>query len=260
MDLGIQGRTALVAASSRGLGRACAEALAAEGVNVCINGTGGESLDAALTEMRAKYPKVKVDGVQGDITTQDGRAKVLAACPMPDILVNNNAGPEPKVFLETSHADWMKALEGNMVAALMLTHAVLPHMQARSFGRVVNITSAMVTTPRAHQALSSGARTGLTGVMKGLSRDFARYNVTFNNLLPERFDTGRQKQLAERMMKLKGWTREEARADQISQIPAGRYGQPSEFGATCAFLCSVHAGFITGMNIHLDGGSYPALI
>lgn len=260
MDLGIQGRTALVAASSRGLGRACAEALAAEGVDVCLNGTGKESLDAAIAEMRVRYPDVKVSGVQADITTQDGRAKVLAACPMPDILVNNNAGPEPKVFLETTHGDWMKALEGNMVAALMLTHAVLPHMQARGFGRIVNITSAMVTTPRAHQALSSGARTGLTGVMKGLSRDFAKYNVTFNNLLPERFDTGRQKQLAERMMTLKGWTREEARADQISQIPAGRYGKPSEFGATCAFLCSVHAGFITGMNIHLDGGAYPALI
>jgi 3-oxoacyl-[acyl-carrier protein] reductase len=260
MDLGIKGRTALVAASSRGLGRACAEALAAEGVNVCINGTGKESLDEAVKEMTARFANVSVIGVQADITTQDGREEVLAACPKPDILVNNNAGPEPKVFLETTHADWMKALEGNMVAALMLTHAVLPHMQARKFGRVINITSAMVTTPRAHQALSSGARTGLTGVMKGLSRDFAKHNVTFNNLLPERFDTGRQYQLATRMMKIKGWTREQARADQVSQIPAERYGQPSEFGATCAFLCSVHAGFITGMNMHLDGGAYPALV
>lgn len=260
MELGIEGRTALVAASSRGLGRACAEALAAEGVNVFINGTGKESLDATLAEMRAKHPKVKVEGVQADITTQEGRAKILAACPKPDILVNNNAGPEPKVFLETTHEDWMKALEGNMVAALMLTHAVLPAMVERKFGRVINITSAMVTTPRAHQALSSGARTGLTGVMKGLSRDYAKHNVTFNNLLPERFDTGRQYQLATRMMKIKGWTREEARADQVSGIPAGRYGQPSEFGATCAFLCSAHAGFITGMNMHLDGGAYPALL
>ena len=260
MDLGIQGRTALVAASSRGLGRACAEALAAEGVNVVINGTGKESLDATLAEMKAKYPKVRIEGVQADITTKEGRAKILGLCPKPDILVNNNAGPEPKVFLETSHEDWMKALEGNMVAALMLTHAVLPAMVERKFGRVINITSAMVTTPRAHQALSSGARTGLTGVMKGLSRDYARHNVTFNNLLPERFDTGRQVQLATRMMKIKGWTREEARADQISGIPAGRYGQPSEFGATCAFLCSAHAGFITGMNMHLDGGAYPALL
>lgn len=260
MELGIEGRTALIAASSRGLGRACAEALASEGVNVCINGTGKESLDKTLAELRAKYPKVTVSAVQADITTQDGRKQVLAACPKPDILVNNNAGPEPKLFLDTTHEDWMKALEGNMVAALMLTHAVLPHMQERRFGRVINITSAMVTTPRAHMALSSGARTGLTGVMKGLSRDFARHNVTFNNLLPERFDTGRQEQLATRMMKIKGWTREQARADQISGIPAGRYGQPSEFGATCAFLCSAHAGFITGMNIHLDGGGYPALI
>lgn len=260
MELGIEGRTALIAASSRGLGRACAEALASEGVNICINGTGKESLDKTLAELKSKYPKVTVSAVQADITTQDGRKLVLAACPKPDILVNNNAGPEPKLFLDTTHEDWMKALEGNMVAALMLTHSVLPHMQERRFGRVINITSAMVTTPRAHMALSSGARTGLTGVMKGLSRDFARHNVTFNNLLPERFDTGRQEQLATRMMKIKGWTREQARADQISGIPAGRYGQPSEFGATCAFLCSAHAGFITGMNIHLDGGGYPALI
>ena len=257
MDLGIKGRTALIAASSRGLGRACAEALAGEGVNVCINGTGKDSLDTAVAELKAKYPAVTVTGVQADITTQDGRKVVLAACPKPDILVNNNAGPEPKLFLDTNHEDWMKALEGNMVAALMLTHAVLPAMQERKFGRVINITSAMVTTPRAHMALSSGARTGLTGVMKGLSRDFAKHNVTFNNLLPERFDTGRQEQLATRMMKIKGWTREQARADQISGIPAGRYGQPSEFGATCAFLCSAHAGFITGQNWLLDGGVYP---
>ena len=260
MDLGIAGRTALICASSRGLGLSCAEALAAEGVNVVINGRDGESLAATLAKLKAKYPKVDVKGVEADITTSEGRGRLLSACKDPDILVNNNAGPEPKLFLDTTHDDWMKALEGNMVAALMLTHAVLPHMQARRFGRVINITSAMVTTPRAHMALSSGARTGLTGVMKGLSRDFAKHNVTFNNLLPERFDTGRQEQLATRMMKIKGWTRDEARADQISGIPAGRYGQPSEFGATCAFLCSQHAGFISGMNMHLDGGAYPALL
>ena len=260
MDLGIAGRTAMLCASSRGLGRACAEALAAEGVNVVINGLGAESLGATLAELRAKYPKVTVTAVEADITTKDGRAKLLAACPKPDILVNNNAGPEPKAILETSHEDWMAALEGNMVAALMLTQAALPAMVERRFGRVINITSAMVTTPRAHMALSSGARSGLTAVMKGMSRDFAKHNVTFNNLLPERFDTGRQEQLATRMMKLKGWTREQARADQVSQIPAARYGQPSEFGATCAFLCSAHAGFISGMNMHLDGAAYPALL
>ncbi len=260
MDLGIAGRTALLCASSRGLGRACAEALASEGVNVVINGLDAERLSSTQTEMKAKYPAVSIGAVQADITTSDGREKLLATCATPDILINNNAGPSPKAILETSHEDWMKGLEGNMVAALMLTQAVLPAMRDRQFGRVINITSAMVTTPRAHQALSSGARSGLTAVMKGISRDFAKHNVTFNNLLPERFDTDRQKQLAERMMKLKGWTREQARADQVSQIPAGRYGQPSEFGATCAFLCSQHAGFITGMNIHLDGGAYPALV
>ena len=259
MDLGIAGRTALVCASSRGLGRACAEALAAEGVDVVINGMNASRLEATLAEMKAKH-KVSVTGVQADITTKDGRARLLAVCPKPDILINNNAGPNPKAILETTHEDWMSALEGNMVAALMLTQAVLPAMQERRFGRIINITSAMVTTPRAHQALSSGARSGLTAVMKGMSRDFAKYNITFNNMLPERFDTDRQKQLAERMMKLKGWTREEARTDQVSQIPAGRYGQAAEFGATCAFLCSAHAGFITGMNMHLDGGAYPALV
>lgn len=259
MDLGIAGRTAVLCASSRGLGRACAEALAAEGVNVVINGMNAERLAATHAEMKAKY-KVSVAAVQADITTKDGRAKLLAACPNPDILVNNNAGPEPKAILQTTHEDWMAALEGNMVAALMLTQAALPAMQERKFGRVINITSAMVTTPRAHMALSSGARTGLTAVMKGMSRDFAKDNITFNNMLPERFDTGRQEQLATRMMKIKGWTREQARADQISGIPAARYGQASEFGAMCAFLCSAHAGFVTGMNMHLDGGAYPALV
>ncbi len=259
MDLGIAGRTAVVCASSRGLGRACAEALAAEGVNVVINGLDADRLANTLKEMQARH-KVEVKAVQADITTKDGRDKLLGVCADPDILVNNNKGPSPKAILETTHEEWMGVVESNMVAALMLTQAVLPTMQQRQFGRIINITSAMVTTPRAHQALSSGARAGLTAVMKGMSRDFAKYNVTFNNLLPERFDTDRQKQLAERMMKLKGWTRDEARADQVSQIPAGRYGQPSEFGATCAFLCSQHAGFITGMNIHLDGGAYPALL
>ena len=259
MDLGIKGRRAVVCASSQGLGLACAAALAREGCDVFINGRDGGRLAAAQAAIAAETG-VDVQAVTADITTESGRQALFDACPDADILVNNNAGPEPKLFLDTSHEDWMKALESNMVAALMLTHAVLPHMQERKFGRVINITSAMVTTPRAHMALSSGARTGLTGVMKGLSRDFAKHNVTFNNLLPERFDTGRQVQLATRMMKIKGWTREEARADQISGIPAARYGQPSEFGATCAFLCSAHAGFITGMNIHLDGGAYPALV
>ena len=259
MDLGIAGRKAIVCASSRGLGRACAEALAAEGVDVVINGMNAERLQKTLAEMQGTY-KVKITAVQADITTREGRDKLLEACPDPDMLVNNNAGPSPKAILETTHADWMKAIESNMVAALMLTQAVLPHMQKRKFGRIINITSAMVTTPRAHQALSSGARAGLTAVMKGMSRDFAKYNITFNNLLPERLDTDRQKQLAERAMKLESITFEQARQAQIDQIPAGRMGQASELGATCAFLCSQHAGFITGMNMHLDGGAYPAIV
>jgi len=259
MDLNIAGRSALVCASSRGLGRACAEALAAEGVDVVINGTNAEVLEATAASMRERFA-VKVVAVRADITTGEGREALLDACPTPDILINNLAGPIPKKLMETSHEDWHAGLEANMVAPLMLTQRVLPAMQERRFGRIVNITSAMVTTPRSHQALSSGPRAGLTAVMKGLSFDVAKHNITINNLLPERIDTDRQKYMAERTMKLEGVTEEEARRRQVASIPAGRLGQPAEFGAVCAFLCSAHAGFVTGMNIHLDGGAYPALI
>ena len=259
MDLGISGRSAIVCGSSRGLGKACAAALAAEGIDVVINGLDAERLAKAAQELSA-MGRGKITAVQADVTTQSGRAKLLAACPKADILVNNNAGPSPKEFLAIEEADWIAGLQGNMIAAIMLTRALLPHMKEQRYGRIINITSAMVTTPRGHMGLSSGARAGLTAVMKGQSIEVAKYNVTINNLLPERFDTDRQVFMAKREMEQQGISYEAARARQIASIPAGRHGKPSEFGATCAFLCSAHAGFITGHNIHLDGGAYPSLV
>jgi 3-oxoacyl-[acyl-carrier protein] reductase len=259
MDLGIAGRTAIVCASSRGLGKACAQALAREGVNIIVNGRDAGRLQASADEIRRECA-VTVTAVQADVTTADGRKALLAACPDPDILVNNNAGPPPKNFLEIEPEDWSAALDANMIAALALTRAVVPAMKERKFGRIINITSAMVTTPRGHMGLSSGARAGLSAVMKGLAIDLAKHNITINNLLPERIDTDRQHFMAEREMKVHGISYEEARRRQVASIPAGRLGDPREFGATCAFLCSALAGFTTGMNVHLDGGAYPALV
>ena len=259
MDLGIAGRRALVCASSGGLGFACAEALAAEGVHVVINGRDPARLEQAAATLR-RTARGEVVAVAGDVTTEAGRQALLAAAPAPDILVNNNAGPKPGDFLDFAHADWLAAFEGNLVAALMLVRAVLPAMVERRFGRIVSITSAMVTTPRSPMALSSGARAGLTAVLKGLSFEVARHNVTINNLLPERVDTGRQLQLAEMAMRRDGITYEEARRRQAETIAAKRLGTPREFGAACAFLCSDLAGYISGQNLHLDGGTYPALV
>jgi 3-oxoacyl-[acyl-carrier protein] reductase len=259
MDLGIAGRTAIVCASSRGLGKACAQALAREGVNIIVNGRDAGRLQASADEIRRECA-VTVTAVQADVTTADGRKALLAACPDPDILINNNAGPPPKNFLEIEPEDWSAALDANMIAALALTRAVVPAMKERKFGRIINITSAMVTTPRGHMGLSSGARAGLSAVMKGLAIDLAKHNITINNLLPERIDTDRQHFMAEREMKVHGISYEEARRRQVASIPAGRLGEPREFGATCAFLCSALAGFTTGMNVHLDGGAYPALV
>ncbi len=259
MDLGIAGRHAIVCASSRGLGRACAEALAAEGVNVVINGRDPARLEQTAAEIK-KIAKGKVTAVAGDVTTEEGRKALLAACPHADILVNNNAGPEPKAFLSIEPEEWESALEANMIAPLLLIRAVLPGMKERKFGRIVNITSAMVTTPRPPMGLSSGARAGLTAVLKGLSLDVARFNVTINNLLPERFDTDRQIFMANVAMKRENISYEEARKRQVDSIACKRLGDPKEFGATCAFLCSQYGGYMSGQNLHLDGGSYPALI
>jgi 3-oxoacyl-[acyl-carrier protein] reductase len=259
MNLGIEGRTAIVCASSQGLGLACARALAQEGVHVLINGREQAKLDKSAAALR-EVARGDVIAIAADVTTTDGQAKLLAAWPSPDILINNNAGPSPGNFADIERDRWLKAIEANMIAPLMLIRAVLPAMRQRRFGRIVNITSAMVTTPRPHMTVSSGARAGLTAAMKGLSLEVARDNVTINNLLPERFDTDRQHQMAKAAMARENISYEEARARQIESIAARRLGDPREFGATCAFLCSTFAGFMSGQNFHLDGGSYPALI
>ncbi len=259
MNLWIEGRTAIVCASSQGVGLACARALAQEGVHVLINGREQAKLDKSAAALR-EVARGDVIAIAADVTTTDGQAKLLAACPSPDILINNNSGPSPGNFADIERDRWLEAIEANMIAPLMLIRAVLPAMRQRRFGRIVNITSAMVTTPRPHMTVSSGARAGLTAAMKGLSLEVARDNVTINNLLPERFDTDRQHQMAKAAMARENISYEEARARQIESIAARRLGDPREFGATCAFLCSTFAGFMSGQNFHLDGGSYPALI
>jgi 3-oxoacyl-[acyl-carrier protein] reductase len=259
MNLGIEGRTAIVCGSSQGLGLACAQALAEEGVNVVINGRDAEKLDKAAVALRARA-RGTVAAVAADIASAEGRERLLTAAPVCDILVNNNGGPQPGHFADVDHATWLQVVEANMIAPMMLTRAVFPGMKERRFGRIINITSAMVTTPRPHMAPSAGARSGLTGAMKALALEVARFNITVNNMLPERFDTDRQHQMAKAAMARENISYEEARARQIKSIAAQRLGDPREFGATCAFLCSAFAGYMSGQNIHLDGGSYPALI
>lgn len=259
MELGIRGRRAVLCGSSRGLGFACAQALAAEGVDVVINGRDADRLEVAATKL-AENISSRVIPVVGDVTTEEGCDALLSACPDPDILLNNSGGPKPLHFLDVTPDDWSQSLKANMTTPLLLIRSVLPAMKERRFGRIINITSAMVTTPRPHHVQSAGARAGLTAALKGLSFEIAPYNVTINNLLPERFDTDRQHQMARAAMARENISYEEARRLQIESIAAKRLGDPNEFGAFCAFLCSQHAGFVSGQNIHLDGGSYPALI
>lgn len=258
VDLGIQGRRAVVCGSSRGLGRACAEALAREGVEVLITGrTAGDVEETAATIIAQggiARPLVC------DVTEAASRDQIMAAMAEIDILVNNSAGPEPKTFLKTSQEDWEEGVAQNMIGALLLTKCVLPGMKDRRFGRIINITSAMVATPRAHMVVSAGSRAGLTAAMKAISLEFARYNVTINNLLPERIDTDRQVFMAEKTATRLGVSYDKARELQVESIAAGRLGRPEEFGAVCAFLCSDLAGYISGQNLHVDGGSYPALL
>ena len=259
MDLGLKGRKALVCASSQGLGLACATALAEEGCEVVLNGRNADKLAAAADGLRERTGAT-VHVVVADLNTEAGRAALLAACPAPDILVNNNAGPPPGQLAEWDHAAWLQALESNLLSAALLMRDVLPGMRARRFGRIVNITSAMVKTPHAAMGLSTAARAGLTALSRALAREAVVDNVTINNLLPERFDTPRQEFMAQRMMKESGITRDEARARIAATLPANRLGDPREFGAACAFLCAATSGFMTGQNLQLDGGAYSALI
>ncbi len=259
MDLGIANRRAIVCASSRGLGRACAEALAREGVHVTLNGRDAERLEATADALRAAHA-VTVQSVAGDIELEATREALLLACPEPDILVNNNGGPPPGRFQDWDRKAWLAALDANLLAPVLMIRAVLDGMVERRFGRIVNITSAMVKTPMAPMGLSTGARAGLTSVSKALSRQVASANVTINNLLPERIDTDRQKGMAELRSKLGGVSIEQAYEEMKGTIAAGRLGRPEELGDACAYLCSAQAGFISGQNLQLDGGSYPGLI
>jgi 3-oxoacyl-[acyl-carrier protein] reductase len=259
MNLGIRGRKALVCASSQGLGLACATALAREGCELWLNGRDAARLEQAAAGLR-EVSDALVHTVVADLNTDTGRQALLQACPEPDILVNNNAGPPPGQLADWDHGAWIAALEANLIAGVMLIRAVLPGMRQRRFGRIVNITSAMVKTPHAAMGLSTAARAGLTAVCKALAREAAIDNVTLNNLLPERFDTARQVAMASRMATQLGISPEEARQRIEQTIPARRFGRPEEFGAACAFFCGADAGFITGQNLQLDGGAYAGLL
>jgi len=259
VDLGIRGRTGLVCASTRGLGRACAESLAAEGVALVVNGRTGADVAAAAAELAGRHG-VAVRGVAADLDTAEGRRTLLAACPDPDILVTNNAGPAPAVFTDVDAAGWSAALQSNMLSAVELVQAVLPGMRARRFGRIVNITSAMVKSPHPLMTPSVAARAGLTGVMKAVARDVASDNVTINNLLPERIDTARQRQMAELAVVARGIGMDQAYAEIAATIPAGRLGRADEVGDACAFLCAAQSGYLTGQNLQLDGGAYEGLL
>lgn len=256
MDLGIAGKTALVCAASKGLGRGCAEALAAEGVNLVIVARTRDTLEETAEEIRVAS-NVSITAVACDITTPDGRAAALAACSQPDILVTNAGGPPPGDFRDFSHDDWIRALESNMLTPIELIRATIDGMIGRGFGRIVNITSSAVKAPIDVLALSNGARSGLTGFVAGLSRKVAGQGVTINNLLPGLFDTDRIATTLAASAKAQGVTVDEMRARRTRDIPAGRLGTRAEFGAACAFLCSTHAGYITGQNWLLDGGAYP---
>ncbi len=256
MDLGIRGRTALVCAASKGLGKGCAAALAREGVNLVITARGKEELEATAAALRAEW-KVKVTPVAGDITTAEGREAALKAAGAPDILVNNAGGPPPGDFREWDRDTWVKAVDANMITPILLIRAVVDGMIARKFGRIVNITSGAVKAPIPELGLSNGARTGLTGFIAGLARTTVRHNVTVNNLLPGPFETDRLRSNLEFNAKKLGKTAAELRKVRTEANPAGRFGTIGEFGDACAFLCSAQAGFITGQNLLMDGGAYP---
>jgi 3-oxoacyl-[acyl-carrier protein] reductase len=256
MDLGIRGRTALVCAASKGLGKGCAVSLAKEGVNLVITARGAEALEASASEIKSAY-KVNVIAVAGDITTPEGRAAALKACPSPDILVNNAGGPPPGDFRAWSREDWIKALDANMLTPIELMKAVVDGMIARRFGRIINITSGAVKNPIPELGLSNGARTGLTGFVAGLSRQTVRHNVTINGLLPGPFDTDRLRANFEFNAKKMGKTPAELAKSRAEANPAGRFGTIEEFGDACAYLCSAQAGFVTGQNFLMDGGAFP---
>ena len=255
MDLGLAGRKAIVCASSRGLGNACARALAEAGCEVVINGRDAKTLAAAAAEL-SQLTGTKVIAVAADVATAEGQKALLAACPQPDILINNNAGPPLRDFRELSRQQMIDGVTANMIVAIELIQKVIDPMLQRRFGRIVNITSGAVKAPLAGLDLSSGARAGLTAFLAGVARTVADKNVTINNILPGAFDTDRLRGTLSKAEQ-KGKSIAQVAADRINTIPARRFGDPAEFGAAAAFLCSSHAGYITGQNLLIDGGSFP---
>src|SRR6516164_7947703 len=256
MNLGIAGRKAIVCASSRGLGRACARALAEAGCEVVINGRDSKKLEATATEL-SSFAGIKVIPVVADVATPEGQKALLSACPQPDILVNNNGGPPMRDFRELTRQQMIDGVIANMAVAIELIQKVIDPMCERKFGRIVNITSASVKMPLAGLDLSSGARAGLTAFLAGVARTVAPSNVTINFVLPGTFDTDRFRSNVEATANKKNITHDAAFAERVATISAKRIGQPDELGTMCAFLCSVHAGYITGQNILIDGGTFP---
>ncbi len=261
MDMGIAGKWALVCAASKGLGKGCAEGLAREGVNLVVTARGADTLESTAAELRRVRPDIEVRAVAGDITTAQGRARALAVCPQVDILVNNAGGPPTGDFRDWTHETWIRAVEANMLAPIELIRATVDAMAERGFGRIVNITSGMVKAPVDSFGLSNGARSGLTGFVAGLARQtrLAARNVTINNLLPGAFDTDRLRAIFEGGAAATGTPAAELAERRRQTIPARRFGDIAEFGSLCAYVCSVHAAFMTGQNLLIDGGAYPGV-
>lgn len=257
MELGIKGKRALVCASSKGLGLGCARALAAEGVDLIMNARGVEALEAAAADIRSEFG-VDVQAIACDVTTIEGQSKLIEAAQGVDILVNNAGGPPPGMWTDWDRDDFISALDANMLAPIALIKALVPGMMERGWGRVVNITSVSVKSPIPVLGLSNAARAGLTGYVAGTARQVAGKGVTINNLLPGIHATDRAVSLDKAVTEQQGISMEEAQAQRAATIPAGRYGTSDEFGATCAFLCSHHAGFIVGQNVLLDGGAFAS--
>ncbi|MEM8774368.1 MAG: SDR family oxidoreductase [Pseudomonadota bacterium] len=254
MDLGIKGKRGLVCASSKGLGLGCARALAEAGVDLVMNARGAEALEAAADAVRSDFG-VQVETIATDVTTEAGQAELIVAAGAADILVNNAGGPPPGMWSDWDRDDFIAALDANMLTPIALMKALLPGMMERGWGRVVNITSVSVKAPVPVLGLSNSARAGLTGYVAGTSRQVAGNGVIINNLQPGIHATDRADALDSAVVNAQGISMDEARVQRAATIPAGRYGTIEEFGATCAFLCSQHAGFIVGQNILLDGGA-----
>lgn len=257
MDLGIAGRKAIVCASSRGLGRACAHKLAEAGCEVVINGRNRQAVEAAAAEI-AQQTGAKIIPVTADLAQPEGQKALFAACPTPDILINNNAGPPFRDFRELTREQILDGVIANMVIAIELTQKAIDSMVAAKFGRIVCITSGTVRMPQAGLDLSSGARAGLTAFLAGVARSVAASNVTINFMLPGAFATDRLQSNFESNAKRRGVSADQIKAERIAGVPAKRLGEPDEFGAACAFLCAAQAGYITGQNLLIDGGQYPA--